>query len=128
MLNSDIYNAQMDSAALPLPAKMPQQSLLPFYQSNVCDPNKADSGLTYHNIPLQRKRSRDFNTELITSLQPHQKNKLSSESSFLNQEVLYQIQNQQSEIDRVLAHHVIFHPSIQIYVFFFLIYFKKINY
>ncbi|TKY72335.1 BOI-related E3 ubiquitin-protein ligase 1 [Spatholobus suberectus] len=101
-LNSDyMYNTQMNSA-LPLPATMPE-SLLSFYQSTFCDPNKADSGLTYH-IPLQRKRSRDFTTEL-TSLPAHQKNKISSEPSFLNQEILYQLQNQQSEIDRVLAHH-----------------------
>ena len=55
-LNSDyMYNTttQMDSSsALPQPATMPE-SLLSFYQSNFCDPNKADSGLTYH-IPLQR--------------------------------------------------------------------------
>ncbi|XP_027338965.1 BOI-related E3 ubiquitin-protein ligase 1-like [Abrus precatorius] len=101
-LNSDfIYNAQMD-CALPPATTMPE-SLLPLYQSNFCDPNKADSGLTYH-IPLQRKRSRDFTNEL-TSLPPQQKNKLSSESSFLNQDALFQFQNHQSEIDRVLAHH-----------------------
>ncbi|XP_061366935.1 BOI-related E3 ubiquitin-protein ligase 1-like [Gastrolobium bilobum] len=103
LLNSDIYNnTQMDSA-LPLPTTMPE-SFLPFYQSTVCDPNKSDSGLTYH-IPLQRKRSRDFTTTELTSLPPHQKNKLTPESSFLDQEFLYQFQNQQSEIDRVLAHH-----------------------
>ncbi|KAK7412792.1 hypothetical protein VNO78_04417 [Psophocarpus tetragonolobus] len=102
--NSDyMYNniTHMDSA-LPLPATMPE-SVLSFYQSTLCDPNKADSGLTYH-IPLQRKRSRDFTTQL-TSLPPHQKNKISPEPSFLNQEILFQFQNQQSEIDRVLAHH-----------------------
>lgn len=103
-LNSDyMFNTPMDSA-LPLPATMPE-SLLSFYQSNLCDPNKADSGLTY-NIPLQRKRSRDFTTEL-TSLPAHQKNKISSQSpSFLNnQDFLYQFQNQPSEFDRVLAQH-----------------------
>lgn len=122
-----MYNTttQMDSSsALPQPATMPE-SLLSFYQSNFCDPNKADSGLTYH-IPLQRKRSRDFTTEL-TSLPAHQKNKISSESSFLNQEILYQFQNQQSEIDRVLAHHVSFHfPSLYSINFSFF-FFKKIQ-
>lgn len=105
-LNSDYMynnNNQMDSSALPLPTTMPE-SLLSFYQSSFCDPNKADSGLTYH-LPLQRKRSRDFTTEL-TSLPARHKNKISSEQpSFLNQEILYQFQNQQSELDRVLAHH-----------------------
>lgn len=115
-LNSYMYNNnQMDSSsALPLQATMPE-SVLSFYQSSFCDPNKADSGLTYH-IPLQRKRSRDFTTEL-TSLPAHQKNKISSEPSFLNQEVLYHFQNQQSEIDRVLAHHVI-PPSLNSIFFF----------
>lgn len=106
LLNLDIYNnAQVDSAsALPMPGATMAESLLPFYQSNVCDPNTADSGLTY-NLPLQRKRSREFTSELA-SFPAQQKNKLSSESSFFDQ-VLYQFQNQQSEIDRVLAHHVI---------------------
>lgn len=108
----------MDST-LPLPTTM-HESLIPFYQSNVCDPNKADSGLTY-NIPLQRKRSRDFSNELV-SLPPNQKNKVisseSSSSSFLDQ-VVYQFQNQQSDIDRILAHHVIFIPSLKFLFFFY---------
>ncbi|OIW13896.1 hypothetical protein TanjilG_31785 [Lupinus angustifolius] len=104
LLNSTLYNAQVDSTAMVLPGKM-AQPFMPFYHSNVCDPNKADSGLTCHNMPLQRKRSRDFTTELI-SLPPHQKNKLSPQSSLLDQDILFQIQNQhQSEIDHVLAHH-----------------------
>jgi E3 ubiquitin-protein ligase BOI-like protein len=102
MLNSELYNVQMDSA-IPLQTTM-HESMLPFYQSNVCDPNRADSGLTYNN-PLQRKRSRDFSTELV-SLPPHQKNRvISSESSPFLDQVLYQFQNQQSDIDRILAQH-----------------------
>jgi len=117
-LNCDyIYNTQMDSA-LPLPPAAMPESLLSLYQSSFCDPNKADSGLTY-NLPLQRKRSRDFTTEL-TSLPPHQKNKISPQPSFLSQEILYQFQHQQSEIDRVLAHHVINSPPLIVFsVFFF---------
>ncbi|KAE9599159.1 putative transcription factor C2H2 family [Lupinus albus] len=106
LLNSTLYNAQVDSTPMVLPEKM-AQTFMPFYQSNnVCDPNRADSGLTCHNIiPLQRKRSRDFTTELI-SLPPHQKNKLSPQSSYLDQDIFFHIQNQhQSEIDHVLAHH-----------------------
>ncbi|CAL0309171.1 unnamed protein product [Lupinus luteus] len=104
ILNSGICNAQLDSIAMVVPRKM-DQPFMPFYQSNVCDQNKADSGITCHSIPLQRKRFRDFNTEL-TSFSAHKRNKLSPRSSFLDQDVLYQIQNQQQiEIDRVLAHH-----------------------
>ncbi|KAK7246091.1 hypothetical protein RIF29_40950 [Crotalaria pallida] len=111
MLNSNIYNAMDSTTAMPVPGKIVQPPLMPslFYQSNVCDPNTADSGLTCHNIPLlhqRRKRSRDFTTDQFTSLPPHQKNKLSPQSSFLDQDFLFQIQNQQqSEIDHVLAHH-----------------------
>jgi len=121
MLNSELYNVQMDSA-VPVPTTM-HESMLPFYQSNVCDPNRADSGLTYNN-PLQRKRSRDFSTELV-SLPPHQKNRVissESSSSFVDQ-VLYQFQNQQSDIDRILAHHVIF-LSFTCLITLFIIIFK----
>ncbi|KAK7331231.1 hypothetical protein VNO77_25450 [Canavalia gladiata] len=90
----NIYNnMQMDCSLGP--ATTIGESVLPFYQSNLCDPNKADSGLTYH-VPLQRKRSRDF-----TSLPPQHKSK----PSFLNQNLQFQFQNQQSEIDRLLLHH-----------------------
>jgi E3 ubiquitin-protein ligase BOI-like protein len=118
MLNSELYNVQMDSA-IPLQTTM-HESMLPFYQSNVCDPNRADSGLTYNN-PLQRKRSRDFSTELV-SLPPHQKNRvISSESSPFLDQVLYQFQNQQSDIDRILAQHVSFFILHLINFFYFLI-------
>ncbi|KAL5097615.1 hypothetical protein RYX36_001942 [Vicia faba] len=104
MMNSNMYNVQMNSAMpIPIPTTM-HESMLPFYQSNVCDQNRADSGLTYNN-PLQRKRSRDLSTELV-SLPPQQKNRvISSESSSFADQVLYQFQNHQSEIDRILAHH-----------------------
>ena len=118
-LNFDyIYNTQMDSP-LPLPPAAMPESLLSLYQSSFCDPNKADSGLTY-NLPLQRKRSRDFTSEL-TSLPPHHKNKISPQPSLLSQEILYQFQHQQSEIDRVLAQHVINSPPPQCFFhsFFF---------
>lgn len=117
LVNCDLYNGQMDSAMQQIPTTM-HESLLPFYQSNVCDPNKADSGLTY-NIPLQRKRSRDFTSELI-SLPVSQKNKLSTESSSFLDQVLFQFQNQQSEIDRILAHHVSNSPPFtSIFYYFF---------
>ncbi|CAL0334517.1 unnamed protein product [Lupinus luteus] len=104
LLNSTLYNAQVDSTAMVQHGEM-VQPFMPFYQYNVCDPNKADSGLTCHNTPLQRKRSRDFTTEL-TSLPLHQKNKLSPQSSLLDQNIHFQILNQhQSQIDHVLAHH-----------------------
>lgn len=117
MMSSNMYNVPMNSG-MPIPTTM-HESMLPFYQSNVCDQNRADSGLTYNN-PLQRKRSRDLSTELV-SLPPQQKNRvISSESSSFADQVLYQFQNQQSEIDRILAHHVIFLPSLDLFLLFFL--------
>ncbi|RDX63780.1 BOI-related E3 ubiquitin-protein ligase 1, partial [Mucuna pruriens] len=97
--NHGFYNAQQLEGAVPLAS-----TVLPFHQSTLCDPNsmnKADSGLTYH-IPVPRKRSRDAESNTLPL--PH-KNKLSSQPSFLDQELLYHLQNQQSEIDRFIAQH-----------------------
>ncbi|XP_061356014.1 BOI-related E3 ubiquitin-protein ligase 1-like [Gastrolobium bilobum] len=103
--HNQFYNAQMD-AAMPVSSTMPE-SFLPFYQSTLCGPpnsiNKSDSGLTYH-VPVPRKRSRDSIAE-SNALPFPQKNKLSSQPSFLDQELLYHFQNQQSEIDCFIAQH-----------------------
>ncbi|XP_054778821.1 BOI-related E3 ubiquitin-protein ligase 1 isoform X2 [Prosopis cineraria] len=115
--NSDLCNAQMDSA-LPLPPLMSSamaDPFLPFYQSTVCDiasaktsMNKADSGLTCH-IPAvpNRKRPRDQLIAESNALSvPHKINKLSCpSSSFLDQDILCQLQNQQSEIDHFISQH-----------------------
>ncbi|MED6147707.1 hypothetical protein PIB30_046320 [Stylosanthes scabra] len=122
-MNSAMYNnnnaiPQMNSALVATTNN--QQSLMQqfSYQSNnnnnVCDPNnKTDSsGLTlYHNnnnniVPQQqRKRSRDssFISELLFT---QYKKQQQQQPPFINQDVLFQFQNQtQSEIDRVLANH-----------------------
>lgn len=107
---------QMDSSTLTLPSSMPE-SLLPLYQSSrACDPkqtsvNKSDSGLTCNILPAPRKRHRDsmmghhdFNANSI----PSQKTKLSGVLSLLDNDIVSQIQLQQSEIDRFIVQHVIF--------------------
>ncbi|XP_015883777.3 BOI-related E3 ubiquitin-protein ligase 1 [Ziziphus jujuba] len=120
--NGSILVTQMDSSTtLPLP-----ETLLPFYQSSspVClDPkpsslNNSDSGLTCNNIPpsyaTPRKRQRDsmmmsaphhhheFNANFIRS----QKTKLSgSFLPLLDNDIVSQIQLQQSEIDRFIIQH-----------------------
>lgn len=99
--NRSFYNGTQIEGAVPFPS-----TALPFHQSTLCDPNsmnKADSGLTY-NIPLPRKRSRDSITE-STPLQLPQKNKLSSQPSILDQNLLFHLHNQQSEIDRLITQH-----------------------
>ncbi|KAI9122594.1 hypothetical protein K1719_006434 [Acacia pycnantha] len=116
----DVCNAQMDSAVpLPIPLSSAMvDPFLPFYQSTACDlasaktsMNKADSGLTCHipAVPI-RKRSRDqfisTAAESNALLVPHKINKLSSQSSsFLYQDILCQLQNQQSEIDNFISQH-----------------------
>ncbi|KAJ6358340.1 hypothetical protein OIU76_000111 [Salix suchowensis] len=84
--NMSLYNTQMDSGLVfnePMP-----ETLLSFYQSSLgCDPvsakasNKDDSGLTYN------------------------KTKVSPLPSFIDQEIIFQIQQQQSETDRLIAEH-----------------------
>ncbi|XP_027346637.1 BOI-related E3 ubiquitin-protein ligase 1-like [Abrus precatorius] len=99
--NHSFYNGSMPA----VPSTMPE-SFLPFHQSTLCDPNsinKADSGLTYH-IPVPRKRSRDSIAE-SNALPVPQKNKISPQPSFIDQELLFHFQNQQSEIDRIIAQH-----------------------
>lgn len=107
--NSNVYNAQMNNGiALPNTA-MPEQ--LPLYQALLCDPNsakasmnnKADSGLTY-NIPAPKKRPRD-SVDDFDALAASQKHKISPFSSIIDQNVIFQIQQQQSEIDRFIAEH-----------------------
>lgn len=114
-----MYNNQMDSGLL-LAASMPENNLMALYQSHICDQaktsmNQAESGLTYNNIiSAPRKRSRDsFMNEFNNFTVPQQK-KLSSglTSPFLDQDIAFQIQQQQSEIDRFIAQHVSFNSTI----------------
>jgi len=101
--------AQMYSG-VPLAGTMPE-TLLPFYQSVDCNlgsekpvMNKADSGLS--NIYDQRKRPRDsMINQFDDFIVPQKRNKISVLPSFLCQDIIFQAQQQQSEIDRFLAQH-----------------------
>lgn len=102
------YDTQMDSG-LGFNETMPTTALFPFYQSLVCDPilakssmNKDDSGLTY-NVPAPRKRPRDPINEL-DAFTVTQKSKFSG-SSFIDEDIFFQIHQHQSEIDRFVAEH-----------------------
>jgi E3 ubiquitin-protein ligase BOI-like protein len=93
-------NTQMDYA-LPLCSPMPDQ-LLPFYhqQPAVCDPkilmmNKSDSGLTYNNNIGSRKRIRDSINDFEAV----------SRKQSRNGDVLFQFQQQQSDINSLIAQH-----------------------
>lgn len=101
-VNNDLCNNQMDFY-LPFAESLPcVEPLLP-----------ADSGLTYHlnqnnHPPRKRPRENTNNCNSIYDLEASlsQKSKLSSFSSFLDEDVAFQFQQQQQEIDRHLAHHV----------------------
>ncbi|KAJ6410599.1 hypothetical protein OIU84_007362 [Salix udensis] len=111
--NMNLYNTQMDSGLVfnePVP-----ETLMSFYQSSLgCDPmsakasNKDDSSLTY-NVPAAaapRKRARDsINDDNFDAFHASQKTKVSPLSSFIDHDILFQIQQQQSEIDRFIADH-----------------------
>ncbi|GLU22593.1 hypothetical protein SLE2022_386570 [Rubroshorea leprosula] len=113
--NGGLYNSQMDYC-IPLVDTMQQsQQLWPLYQSLACDPvqaktsmNKDDSGLTY-NIPAvtaPRKRPRDNTfSDGFDAYQVPQKNKFSAVSSFLDEDIISHIHQQQQELDRYLAEH-----------------------
>ncbi|KAJ6970998.1 hypothetical protein D5086_027348 [Populus alba] len=112
--NMNLYNTQMDSGLVfnePVP-----ETLMSFYQSSLgCDPisaakasNKDDSSLTY-NVPAvaaPRKRARDsINDDNFDAFHASQKTKVSPLSSFIDHDILFQIQQQQSEIDRFIDDH-----------------------
>ncbi|KAK9267122.1 hypothetical protein L1049_009541 [Liquidambar formosana] len=106
--NANIYNTQMESG-FPLARTMPE-TLLPLYQSVVCDSvpaktsMKSESGLTY-NLPAPRKRSRDSFDELNAFNVSQKNNRTEFSSSFLGEDISFQIQQQQSEIDSVIVDH-----------------------
>lgn len=106
--NASFSGAQM-YAGVPLAGAMPE-TLPPFYQSLDCNlgstkpvMNKADSGIS--NIVDQRKRPGDSINQFDDFVVPQKRNRISMLPSFLDQELIFQAQQQQSEIDRFLAQH-----------------------
>ena len=89
------------------------ETFLPMYQSSFCDakaPVKADSGLTY-NIPVPRKRSRDWmsNQQSVFDV-----------SSLFCEELSLQMQQQQLEIDRLIAENVRNLTGFKIFIYLFI--------
>lgn len=80
-------------------------------------PLKSDSCLSY-NIPLSsRKRSRDFSTQVLPCTMPRRDMCCSSSFSFLGEDFSLQIQQQQLDVDRLIAHHVSSSFSLVVAVF-----------
>ncbi|XP_062115823.1 probable BOI-related E3 ubiquitin-protein ligase 3 [Humulus lupulus] len=125
---TNMYNSQMGyHGGLPLPTETLLPVYNPMYNDSVPPPKtakKSDSGLTY-NIPtttttsFSRKRSRDssaainnnplflsFPATTATTTQPiHYKNS-TSPFSFLGEDLSYQIQQQQFDLDRLISQHM----------------------
>lgn len=111
--NGNMSGAQMYYSGGPLAGTMPE-TVPAFYQSVDCNlgsgkpvMNKADSELS-NIIPDQRKRPGDLINQFDDFIVPQKRNKVSVSPSFLCQDIIFQAQQQQSEIDRFLAQHVIF--------------------
>lgn len=108
--NAYAYNAQISSVANFSTAMV--ENFSPFHQSLLCDSVqaknsvRADSGLTC-NLPHPRKRSRDSFEQFNDSLGAPPKNNPIELASFLGEDIPFQIQQQQLEIDHIVALHVI---------------------
>lgn len=87
------------------------ENFMSFHQSPICDAkttmNKADSGLTYNINPAPTKRPREYSNSVqeLSRFSVPQKSKLSVGSSFLDKDIVLQIHQHQSEIDRFIAQH-----------------------
>ncbi|GLT53142.1 hypothetical protein SLA2020_264330 [Shorea laevis] len=109
-VNSNMYNSHM-GYTVPLSGTTTAETLLPAHSSVAIDSippkgaMKSDSGLTY-NIPMPRKRSRDsINPFLSNPINP-QPHKNCGFFSFLGEDISYQIQQQQFDIDRLVSQHM----------------------
>ncbi|KAL2475903.1 putative BOI-related E3 ubiquitin-protein ligase 3 [Abeliophyllum distichum] len=92
------------------------ETVLPIYGSAISDSApaktgtmKSDSGLTYA-VPVSRKRSRDAINPLLSSYpsvcQNQNANNRCGSFTFLGEDISFQIQQQQTEIDRFIAQHM----------------------
>ena len=113
--NGNVFNnyvniTRMDSSAIVPETFLPLYDQSPIREANKSSTNKADSGLTYYNInSAPRKRPRDSINELNNGFSIPQKTKLcATESPFLDSDIVLQIHQHQSEIDRFVSQHVSF--------------------
>ncbi|KAJ6727870.1 BOI-RELATED E3 UBIQUITIN-PROTEIN LIGASE 2-RELATED [Salix koriyanagi] len=114
--NTNMYSNQM-GYGVPLSGgttTTTAETLLPMYSSVITDsisrktPIKSESGLTYNVVPVQRKRSRDsmINPLLSYPTPVAQSNKTCAAFSFLGQDLSFQIQQQQLDIDCLVSQHM----------------------
>ncbi|KAI4333336.1 hypothetical protein L6164_018164 [Bauhinia variegata] len=111
--NFNLYNTQMGFSVPLSGTTTTTDTLLPAYNSLIADSvaqktaaMKSDSGLTTYNVPVPRKRSRDsINPYLCYPTTTHSHKNCGS-FSFLGEDISLQIQQQQLDIDRLIAHHM----------------------
>lgn len=106
--NSNLYNTHMSFGIHGI------ESIIPFSNSTIADPiamaaamtaNPSESGLTC-NLPAPRKRSREFTIQTLP-ISNGEKNRdpVLHPFSFLGEDISFQIQQQQLEIDRFISQH-----------------------
>lgn len=118
----NLYPGQMGYRVVPGPLSgttTATDALIPMYGSAMADsvavktPMKSDSGLTYA-IPASRKRAREAvisNHHPLMSFPPSLPNQQQTDNrcgsfTFLGEDISYQIQQQQLEIDSFITEHV----------------------
>lgn len=118
----NLYPGQMGYRVVPGPLSgttTATDALIPMYGSAMADsvavkvPMKSDSGLTYA-IPASRKRSREAvisNHHPLMSFPPSLPNQQQTDNrcgsfTFFGQDISYQIQQQQLEMDNFITEHV----------------------
>ena len=120
--NTNMYNTQMGYTGIPLSGTTTTTETLqqPPYNSLINDSfplkaaMKSESGLTY-NIPRKRSRESMINSTFLSHTSPPQPQKNCSSFSFLGEDISFQIQQQQFDIDRLISQHVRILFNIQIF-------------
>ncbi|GFP97878.1 probable boi-related E3 ubiquitin-protein ligase 3 [Phtheirospermum japonicum] len=111
--NGNVFGAPMGYGVVAPSSAMAAatETAVPMYGSAVAGGNlpvktaamKCESGLTY--APVSRKRSREAINSLLTVNNNNNHNNRCGSFTFLGEDVSFQIQQQQLEVDRLIAQH-----------------------
>ncbi|XWS10752.1 hypothetical protein CRYUN_Cryun38cG0024800 [Craigia yunnanensis] len=117
--NGNMFQTEM-GYGVPLSGTTTAEGLLPLYNSLVTDSihrkaaaaMKSESTLTYNNLPLPRKRSRDSINPILSFPSPpvqpphNNNNKTCSPFSFLGHDISLHMEQQQLDIDHLISQHM----------------------
>ncbi|KAI4323177.1 hypothetical protein L6164_022804 [Bauhinia variegata] len=111
--NFNLYNTQMGFSVPLSGTNATTETLLPAYNSLIADSAaqktaamKSDSGLTTYNVSVPRKRSRDSINPFLSYPNTAQSHKNCGSFSFLGEDISLQIQQQQLDLDGLIAQHM----------------------